>query len=261
MGNGNWAHKIYGGFRMIQACNDWPKWFREYFSGVNDGHGDCYQMRGGVRLHTRRNGSDIHMIDEIWCFRKYDYFGYRVHPGDVVVDIGGNIGVFTVYAAAECRASRVLVFEPFPENFAMLTRNVEENKLKRVTCVNEAVGRDRGRQLFRLHPTDPGSSSLASLATKGESGTVIEVQCCTFLDVFERFGLDQIDYLKMDCEGAEYDILDESANSWLKRVRRISMEYHEHPSHGPEDIETLLRKNSFEVRRFDGHRIYARRLQ
>jgi FkbM family methyltransferase len=251
-------HKIYGGLRLIQVCSDWPKWFREYFTRANDGRGSCYRMRCGTRLHTRRNRSDIYMIGEIWAFRKYDYFGYRVQPGEVVVDIGGNIGTFTVYAAAVCRASRVLVFEPFPENFAVLTRNVEENRLQMVTCVNEAVSGTRGRLPFHVHPTDSGSHSLA---TERESGKVIEVQCCTLADVFERFNLDVIDYLKMDCEGAEYDILDASVASLLKRVRRISMEYHKHPSRGPGDLETLLRKNGFEVCRFGGHRIYARRLQ
>jgi FkbM family methyltransferase len=251
-------HKIYGGLRLILVCRDWPKWFREYFTGANDGRGSCYRMRCGTRLHTRRNRSDIHMIDEIWAFRKYDYFGYRVRPGDVVVDIGGHIGTFTLYAKAVCRASRVLVFEPFPDNFAMLTRNVEENRLQTVTCVNEAVGGTRGRLPLHVNPTESGSHSLTN---EGEDGRVIEVQCCTLADVFERFGLEQIDYLKMDCEGAEYDILDASDGSLLNRVRRISMEYHEHPSRGPGDLETLLRENGFEARRFDGHRIYARRPQ
>ena len=83
----------------------------------------CGAERGCIPVATV---ADFHMIDEIWGYRKYDYFGYRVQPGDIVVDIGGNIGAFATYAAAVCRASRVLVFEPFPENFAMLTRNVEE---------------------------------------------------------------------------------------------------------------------------------------
>jgi FkbM family methyltransferase len=250
-------HKIYGGLRVVRVCRDWPKWFYECFTNTNDGSADCYRMRCGTRLHTRRNHSDFHMIDEIWGYRKYDYFGYRVRPGDIVVDIGGNIGAFATYAAAVCRASRVLVFEPFPENFSMLTRNVQDNRLQNVICVNEAVCGARGRALLLVNPKNAGAHRLV---TERESGTVIEVQCCTLADVFQRFGLDVIDYLKMDCEGAEYDILNASAAPLLKRVRRISMEYHKHPSHGPGDIEMLLSKNGFEVRRFDGHRIYARRL-
>jgi FkbM family methyltransferase len=113
------------------------------------------------------------MIDEIWAYRKQDYFGYRVRPGDIVVDIGGNIGAFAIYAVAVCRGSRVLVFEPFPENFSMLIRNVEENRLQAVTCINEVVSGARGRMPFSVHPTDLG---MHSLGIRPEFGTVIEVQ-------------------------------------------------------------------------------------
>jgi len=58
------------------------------------------------------------MSDEIWAYRKYDYFGYRVNAGDVVVDIGANIGTFSLYAAKICGASLVLSFEPFSENYS-----------------------------------------------------------------------------------------------------------------------------------------------
>ena len=71
---------------------------------------------------------------------------------DIVVDTGGNIGAFATYAATVCRASQAPVFEPFAENFSMLTRNIEENRLQTVTCVNEAVvGPEEGcRSLYTL---------------------------------------------------------------------------------------------------------------
>lgn len=250
---GNLVHKIHGGLRMIQVCRDWPKWSFEYLSRANDGRRQVYEMRCGLSLNTRRNRSDVHMLDEIWAFRKYDYFGYRVQPGDVVVDIGGHIGIFATYAAAVCGASRVIVFEPFPENFELLVRNVEENGLTSVTCVNEAVGGKRGRLPLRVDPTNSGGHSL----TSGLDGAIIEVQCCTLGDIFDRFGLDRIDYLKMDCEGAEYQILDASADL-LERIGRISMEYHEQPDREVRDLERVLQKRRFEVRRFEGHRLYAR---
>jgi len=64
----------------------------ESFSALNDEAGGCYRMRCGIDLYTRRNRSDFHMIDEIWAYRKYDYFGYRIAPDDIVVDIVVNIG-------------------------------------------------------------------------------------------------------------------------------------------------------------------------
>jgi tRNA G37 N-methylase Trm5 len=69
------------------------------------------------------------MLDEIWAFRKYDYFGHRVALGEVVVDIGAHIGTFAFYAAGPCQASKVISFEPHPDNFRLLERNVSENRL------------------------------------------------------------------------------------------------------------------------------------
>jgi FkbM family methyltransferase len=247
-------HKIYGGLRIMRVCRDWPKWFQEYLSSTNDGSSDFYRMRCGLTLYTRRNGSDFHMIDEIWAYRKYDYFGYRVSPGDVVVDIGANIGTFCLYAAKVCRASRVISFEPAEDNYKALAENVERNRLRSVTCVNEAVAGDRGRRTLRLDSMDSGSHSLVY----GSPERSIEVQCCTLEDVFQRFSLTKIDYLKMDCEGAEYEIL-ENGISRLHQIRRISMETHTTPDRRAEDIEKLLSAHGFDVRLFDDHRLYATR--
>jgi hypothetical protein len=71
--------------------------------------------------------------------------------------------------------------------------------------------------------------------------------------------LSRIDYLKLDCEGAEYEIL-KNSTSRLKQVGRISMETHATPDRTVEDLVKLLRNNDFEVRLFDGHRLYATRL-
>jgi FkbM family methyltransferase len=245
-------HKIFGGFRIIQVCRDWPKWFQEYFSGLNDGSAGCYRMRCGINLYTRHNRSDFHMIDEIWAFRKYDYFGYKVNPGEVVVDIGANIGTFSLYAAKVCGASRVISFEPFPDNYKILSNNVDQNLLRNVTCINEAVAGDRGNRSLGLDSVDPGSHSLVT----GSFGRTVEVECCTLEDIFQRFSLTKIDYLKMDCEGAEYEIL-ENAISRLQQIGRISMETHTTSNRKAEDLERLLCRNGFDVRLFGGSRLYA----
>jgi FkbM family methyltransferase len=248
-------HKIYGGLRIIQVCRDWPKWFHEYLSAFHDGSGDCYRMRCGINLYTRRNRSDFHMIDEIWAYRKYDYFGYRVTPGEVVVDIGANIGTFSLYAAKVCGASRVVSFEPFLDNYSMLSNNVRRNQLSNVTCVNQAVAGIRGPRSLSLSSTDAGSHSLVGASSE----RTVDVECCTLEDVFQRFSLTKIDYLKMDCEGAEYEIL-ENAISRLQQIGRISMETHTTLDRKAGDLEKLLRGHGFDVRLFEGHRLYATRL-
>ena len=250
----NPLHKIYGAVRITQVCRDWPKWFQEYISATNDGSPDCYRMRCGVKLHTRHNRSDFHMIDEIWAYKKYDYFGCRVAPGDVVVDIGANIGTFSLYAAKVCGASRVLSFEPFLENYKMLSKNVEQNRLGSVTCVNQAVTGNGGVRALSLDSVDSGSHSVVN----GPFERTVDVVCCTLEDVFQRFSLTKIDYLKMDCEGAEYEIL-ENAGARLRQIGRVSMETHTTPNRKAEDMEKRVQSNGFKVKLFGGDRLYATR--
>ena len=247
-------HKIYGGLQIIRVCRDWPEWFYEYLARPNDGSDGRYRMRCGVTLYTRRNRSDMQMIDEIWAYRKYDYFGYRIAPDSTVVDIGANIGTFSVYAATVCGASRVLSFEPHPENYRLLTKNVEQNQLRNVTCVNQAIAGSRGARLLRLHPRDSGCHSLVTRSHKA----TIEVDCCTLDDIFDRFALTRIHYLKVDCEGAEYEIF-ENGTSRLRQIDRISMETHTTSDRKSADLERLLRAHGFAVRLFRDSRLYATR--
>jgi FkbM family methyltransferase len=170
------------------------------------------------------------MIDEIWAYGKYDYFGYRVAPGDTVLDTA-NIGTFSVYAAKICGASRVVSIEPFADDYSMLSKNIEHNQLANVTCVNQAVAGKRRRRIMGVHAQDGGSHSLVI----GSFEKTIEVECCTLDDIFDRFALSNVDYLKMDCEGAEYEIL-ENATSRLKQIRRISMETHTTVDRQAEDL-------------------------
>jgi FkbM family methyltransferase len=248
-------HMIYGGLRIIKVCRDWPKWFQEYVNDISDGSDDCYRMRAGIELHTRHNLSDFHMIDEIWAYRKYDYFGYRVAPGDIVVDIGANIGTFSVYASKACGASRVLSFEPYPDNYRLLSKNAEQNELRNITCVNRAVSGNQGRRTLGIDPVDCGSHSLVM----GSFSRTVDVECITLGDIFDQFALEKIDYLKMDCEGSEYEIL-ENAKSSLDKIRRISMETHTIPGRNAHHLKKLLSEYGFGVRLFGDSRLYATRL-
>ncbi len=252
---GTFIHKLYGGFRLVYVCKDWATWLREYFTHSYDQAEVCYRFRNGARLYTRRNRIDLHMIDEIWCFRKYDFFGFRVAPGDVVVDIGAQIGSFTVYAATVCRAGRVIAFEPHHDNFRMLGKNTRANGLRQVTPVNEAVAGQSGTIALEIDPTNAGGHKV----TRTPQGKSVEVACCTLSEIVERFNLTTLDYLKMDCEGAEYEILLTAPRGILERIRRISMEYHHVEGRSVGELTRHLRSYGFTTRVYGDHRLYARR--
>jgi FkbM family methyltransferase len=248
-------HKAYGGTQIVRVCRDWHSWFYEYLAGSNDGAPARYRMRNGAVFNTRRNRMDIRIIDEIWAFRKYDYFGYKVTEGSVVVDVGANIGVFAIYAVMECRADRVIAFEPHPDNYALLERNVHDNGLTNVTCVNAAVSAFTGTATLHVTPANSGGHSLTAPPT-AES---LEVPTLTLDRAAEIYHFGAIDYLKLDCEGAEYAILDSVSPELLAQVDRISMEYHDVAGRSVTAIAGRLSDHGFSVRLAERDRLYATR--
>jgi len=123
-----------------------------------------------------------------------------IEKDDVVVDIGANIGVFTVYAASKTR-NTVYAYEPFPDNYDALEQNVRANALSNVKAYRLAVSDKTGLERF----FNSGTSQQHHLekVTPGVVNNYIEVPSMTLKDIMNVNHLAQIDFLKMDCEGSE----------------------------------------------------------
>jgi FkbM family methyltransferase len=125
-------------------------------------------------------------------------------PGTVAVDVGANVGVFTIpLAQAVGPAGRVLAFEPAPENYARLRANVLRNQLANVRVYEVALGSTQGKATLALAP-DP---AFHSLAERQEEDTFLEVAVAP-LDAFWNPETDHaVSVLKIDVEGTELDVL------------------------------------------------------
>lgn len=177
-----------------------------------------------LNIIRRRTSWDEGVVHCVLIQEDYTPAGFNIEHADTVIDIGGNIGCFAVLAAKRASAGRVLVFEPDGENYRLLCRNIEGNELSNVVAERVAVvGKAGTRTLFKaphgpLHTTIP--QRLA------ESVGAESVKAITLADIFDRFGVRTCDFLKLDCEGAEYDILYNTPPDYLKRIRKIVLEYH-----------------------------------
>ena len=150
---------------------------------------------------------------------------YRVQPTDrVILDLGANIGVFTLYAARSAPQARVFSLEPFPSTFNRLVMNIRDHHLEgRVTCLNFAATGTAGARVMP-DAAVPSQRRSVSSSTKAKSGT--EVQGKTLANLLDENDLSQVDLLKMDIEGSEYEVLLSTPQNVLARIRRIAMEYH-----------------------------------
>jgi FkbM family methyltransferase len=128
----------------------------------------------------------------------------HIRPGDVVLDIGANVGFFTLPASRLVGPTgKVIAFEPLSQNVSLLNRHLELNQATNVSVEVAAVGLEsEARELF------VGDTSSGSLFPQ-DSGLQAEVvRVVSLNDLLDADRLPRVDVIKMDIEGGEYDAID-----------------------------------------------------
>ncbi|MBL4694262.1 FkbM family methyltransferase [Candidatus Gracilibacteria bacterium] len=170
--------------------------------------------------------ADESVFDEIFRDGEYRIVDSIIAKAKTIFDVGAHIGLFSVYASLLSDA-KITAFEPSVENFALMKENLKRNGVRDVVCKNVAVGAEAGEREFFLSE----DSHNHSFYGEGDSVKVRVSQL--------KRGCD---FLKMDCEGAEFEIL---PSLDLSLFGAIFVEYHREPS----SLVALLGKN-FSVKKF-----------
>jgi FkbM family methyltransferase len=179
------------------------------------------RFRNGMVIHHVARDSAAALFFEIFANGCYRRGLPRVLNGDIV-DIGANIGAFTLDAASRYPAATLHAYEPDAQTCATLRRNIEENGLSdRVRIWNEAVAGEAGA--LRLWQGEGSVCTSAYLEASSRHGYV-DVPAVTLETVVAR-AAGRVGLLKMDCEGGEADVL-EAAGSALDAVDYLVAEYH-----------------------------------
>lgn len=158
----------------------------------------CHEPR-----HDRGVSLGVLAGDGHEAFRE-EWVGKYVRPGDVAVDVGANIGLYTLaLARAVGPAGWVFAFEPEPKNFLMLQRNLVLNGCANVGAFRTAVCRSSG--CVRLHLSDSNSGDHRVYPVPGEGRDSFVNIPAVSLDDFLAGG--EVNFLKVDVQGAELDVL------------------------------------------------------
>lgn len=182
-----------------------------------------------------------------------EFFIKLVESGSTVIDVGANVGFFTLLAANLAgKGGVVLSFEPDPTTFSLLSRSVQRNNFGNVRLFQECISDTDGQRTLYL--SDTHHKGLHSIS-RDLGGQRITVQSARLDTVADKSKIGAIDLLKIDVEGAEPEVLDGATRLLSEhRVRNIIMEW-EHPE------VWARRKDIFEMifQRFDVYR-FARSL-
>ncbi len=183
---------------------------------------------GGLRFRVRRLAADEHFVRDVVVNEEYAPEGYEITAQDLVVDIGGNIGSFALYAAAKARAGQVVSVEPIQDNYRLLVQNIKMNGFDNVLAKQAALVPRRKTVRIYLGTLGFGSHSILPVLAQ-QRQRFEDVEGITLADLFEEYQLPHCDFLKMDCEGAEFEILREMDLDLCRRISKLVVEYHTLP--------------------------------
>lgn len=199
------------------------------------------------------------VMKEIFVNRTYSRPGFELRPTDTVVDIGANVGLFSLWAAPQ--VARVISMEP-TNAIDCLNNSLALNQIKNVSTVRCAISDRSGTLDLLQYPGFNGHTHSATIQRNRLAGyfvnlfwpkvqeVPIRVTCpCQALEqMLQDQNVAQVDFLKVDCEGGEYSVFDSISDQTLAKVSRIAMEYHEfHPSHDHRRIVNRLQSAGYEV--------------
>lgn len=191
-----------------------------------------------LRVHTRDEDEQV-IVREIFGDRIYDKY-YSIKEGDRVVDVGANIGCFTLKA---CKAvgerGHVTSIEPTSQSSELLRKNIKlNNYADRCSIFTVAAGSDNSNSEIKLYKNRAGEHSLVGHPGREVTG-VENIQIRTLDSITSDHSLKGCNFLKIDVEGFELEVL-KGAKELLKDFHpHIAMETHSFgPS--PKEIESFL---------------------
>jgi FkbM family methyltransferase len=210
---------------------------------------------------------------EIFERAQYLRPGFELRPDDTVIDIGSNIGMFALWAAPQIPRGRLIAIEPNPSALECLSLNVSRNDLRNVTIVPAAAGGENGTMELVFHRgweahghstavvppwfyTGSGVARfyrwLFQCALNSASDVTAEQRIVarqmTLAHIIDDHHVGTVNYLKIDCEGSEFEMLRNVDATLWARIERVVIEYHEFGSDRKHrELVEIMRMNGFHV--------------
>lgn len=216
-------------FKMAKYNRDWARYLLQKWI---PGHRDellTFRLRSGKSITLRAETRFV--LNEIFLDRCYDVPGVNLADCKSILDIGANMGVFALYAADRAPLAEIHCFEPSSENFVILQKNVFNNDV-RAKLYSLAVAPTCGIGYLSL----AGGAQEYSLSSAGP--WTEQVECVDLKRLFELTAVENFDFVKIDIEGAEREIINECPDELLCRMRALSLEWH----HSWEELGALVRR-------------------
>jgi len=185
-------------------------------------------LRGGFVFFVRKMLWDFFVLNEIFVKKEYSVLEKDFSNAKTIIDVGAHIGAFSVFFAKRFEGAKVFCFEPMPDNFKLLSKNISLNNLsKKVFPFNVAVVGKKKQNMLPLYicEENPACNSLdKDYAIPGSKEVFVKI--ISFSEIFLENNISTCDILKLDCENVELEIIRECKEEFSK-IKSVILEYHD----------------------------------
>lgn len=213
----------------------------------------------GLTCVTNNFGPETElMYNEIFVNKDYTSGGITVYSGNTVIDIGANIGMFTMYLLKNFKGLTIHAIEPVPATHECLKLNVERyGNLGKVKTHNVAIGAHPDTETeIVVYPNMAGNSTMypdikepqrkatSTMFSEEENDFLynqitLSVPMTTLSSLIKANTIDRIDLLKIDAEGCEVDILNALEPQHWELIRQLAVEVHDQEKNLPKVIDII----------------------
>jgi FkbM family methyltransferase len=193
-----------------------------FHTGESPYHMEIAQV-GGFEVAFRAGTADEFVLEQSF---DHDIFftgvpEYRPKEDDVIIDVGAHIGTFSLLAASKVPKGRVYAIEASRETFCYLRTNVALNRLTNIDVTQVALSDKAGTTTLFHHEENWGHSIMKQLSARSE---IVVTESLS--ELVARKGIGRIDFMKFNCEGAEFPILMSAPMELLERINMMLVLYH-----------------------------------
>jgi FkbM family methyltransferase len=182
-----------------------------------------FQIRENLEDPSYDHNLDFKVINETWIENVYRIHQGQFFGGGVFVDVGANIGAVSLFVDSfnkdreDDNKIKVYAVEPEPNNLYLLNQNIQNNPTENITIVSNAIWHEE---------------AMVSISNRGGNSSIVdleedssEVLAITLETLFSTYDIKEVDVMKIDIEGAEFDLIINTPAETLAKINRLVLEF------------------------------------
>lgn len=216
---------------LIKKVVNWKYYLWNKFVGFN--YDFNFKIRGFEEITVPKNMLGPfreNFLDDIY-FRHIPIEVFKKKKNPIIIDVGANVGFFSLAVFSKFPNANVYAFEPHPYCFNVLDSYKQKFYKYNWNIYNKAVSNQNGSINIKTNNIN-GFTTVASVFLNKTEGEIFSVEATRFDSFIEDNKISCIDFIKLDCEGSEYSIIYSLPKEIFKKINSLCIETHKGETEG-----------------------------